>query len=108
MLPCIPVADQLMPSRVIDAGVSLGKLPDLAFNAVVNQSRKVHRAHRAVLKPIRVWQAQLDGQGLQRAISLQEQQGPGSVDVVAFQLVDALKEWHEVIVVIYNVEPVAL
>ena len=98
MLPCIPVADQLMPSRVVDTGVSLGKLPDLAFNTVF--SRREHRALRAVLQPFRVRQAQLDGQGLQRAIRLEEQQGPGSIDVVALQLVDALKEWHEVIVVI--------
>lgn len=67
----VPVADQLMPSRVIDAGVSLGKLPNVAGNTSV--SRCVHLAVCTVPLTIRVGQAQLDGHGLQGAIILQEQ-----------------------------------
>ena len=67
----VPVADQLMPGGVVHAGISLGKLPDVALSAGVSWG--VHLADRAVLLAIRVGQAQLDGQGLQRAIVLQEQ-----------------------------------
>jgi len=92
------VADQLMPSRVVDAGVSLGKLPNVSLNTGV--SRGVHLAVGAVLLTIRVGQAQLDGHRLQGAIVLQEQKGPAGIDEVALQLVDPVKVWHEMIMVV--------
>lgn len=70
----VPVADQLMPGRVVYAGVSLGKLPDVALNAGVSWG--VYLADRTVHLTIRLRvlrEAQLDGQGLQGAIVLQEQ-----------------------------------
>ena len=87
-----------MPSRVVDAGVSLGKLPNVSLNAGV--SRGVHLAVGAVLLTIRVGQAQLDGHRLQGAIVLQEQKGPAGIDEVALQLVDPVKVWHEMIMVV--------
>lgn len=69
-----------MPGRVVDTGVSLGKLPDVALDACM--SRGVHLADRAMLLTIRVGQAQFDGQGLQGAIVLQEQKGSAGIDEV--------------------------
>jgi len=102
----IPVADQLMPGRVIDGGVSLGKLPNVAFNAGVSWG--VHLVDGAVLLTIRVGQAQLDGHGLQGAIVLQEQKGPAGIDEVALQPVDAVKVRHEMIMVVQDEELVVL
>ncbi len=92
------MADQLVPSRVVDGGVSLGELPDLALDAGVGWS--VHLADGAVLLAIGVRQAQLDRQGLQGAIVLQEQNGPARIYEVTVQLVDLVQERHEVIVVV--------
>jgi hypothetical protein len=102
-----PVADELVPAVVVHVGVGLGQVPHPRLRAGGRLGR-VHGALGGGQAVPELGQAQLDGHRHQRAVAAQEQHGPGGVDEVALQAVHPDQERHEVVVVVQDVEPVAV
>ena len=71
------MADELMIARVIDGGVSFGQLPNGALDALLGRGED--SAVAAVAVSLRMWQAELDRQRLQRPVFLEKEEGPRRV-----------------------------
>jgi hypothetical protein len=101
-----PVADALVPAVVVHVDVGLGQAPHPGLGA--GRRRRVHRALGGGDAAAELRQAQLDGHRGERAVAAEEQQRPAGVDEVVGQAVDLDQERHVVVVVVQDVEPVAL
>jgi hypothetical protein len=102
---CVPVVDELVDARVVGADVRLGELPQPVAGGVGGR-REHPLGARAPVGHRR--EAQLDGDGLQRARARQEEERARAVGLPPVLRVDPVQERQEDVVVVQHVQPVVL
>ncbi|PKA61377.1 hypothetical protein AXF42_Ash014293 [Apostasia shenzhenica] len=96
VLQRVPVADELVDAVVIDSDEALSELPDHPLQTGIR--RRVNSADGPVQLALRMWEAELNGDGLQGVVILEEEESSGGIGLVrggvySFQI------WHDNIMV---------